>query len=118
VAIVGWSWGSITTARYAIGAGAGKVARLVLYAPIFAERNPDWLEMLADPADPFPMGGWSIAFVACPAMYHQSGRATRLGCQGTVQRQATIGKAEAYLGRYRDTVTHGLMDRGYCREHP
>lgn len=51
VAIVGWSWGSITTARYAIGAGAGKVARLVLYAPIFAERNPSWLEMLADPAD-------------------------------------------------------------------
>lgn len=52
VAIVGWSWGSITTARYAIGAGSGKVARLILYAPIFAERNPDWLEMLADQADP------------------------------------------------------------------
>ena len=52
VALVGWSWGSITTARYAIGAGAGKVARLVLYAPIFAERNAEWLEVLADPADP------------------------------------------------------------------
>ena len=52
VGMVGWSWGSITTARYAIGAGAGKVVRLVLYAPIFAERNADWLGVLADPSDP------------------------------------------------------------------
>ncbi|MFP5508485.1 MAG: alpha/beta hydrolase [Alphaproteobacteria bacterium] len=52
VALVGWSWGSITTARYAIGAGRGKVDKLVLYAPIFAERNAEWLEVLADPADP------------------------------------------------------------------
>jgi len=52
VALVGWSWGSITTARYAAQAGAGKVARLVLYAPIFAERNAEWLDLLADPADP------------------------------------------------------------------
>jgi pimeloyl-ACP methyl ester carboxylesterase len=52
VALLGWSWGSITTARYAIGAGRGKVGRLVLYAPIYAERNAEWLELLADPADP------------------------------------------------------------------
>jgi pimeloyl-ACP methyl ester carboxylesterase len=52
VALVGWSWGSITTARYAIGAGKGKVSRLVLYAPIYAERNAEWLQVLADPADP------------------------------------------------------------------
>jgi pimeloyl-ACP methyl ester carboxylesterase len=52
VAMVGWSWGSITTARYAADAGAGRVARLVLYAPIFAERNAEWLDLLADPADP------------------------------------------------------------------
>jgi pimeloyl-ACP methyl ester carboxylesterase len=52
IALVGWSWGSITTARYAIGAGAGKVGKLVLYAPIFAERNAEWLQVLADPADP------------------------------------------------------------------
>jgi pimeloyl-ACP methyl ester carboxylesterase len=51
VGLVGWSWGSITTARYAIQAGAGKVAKLVLYAPIFAERNAEWLTVLADPAD-------------------------------------------------------------------
>lgn len=52
IGLVGWSWGSITTARYAADAGAGKVARLVLYAPIFAERNAEWLELLADPAGP------------------------------------------------------------------
>ena len=52
VALVGWSWGSITTARYAIGAGRGKVGKLVLYAPIYAERNAEWLDLLADPDDP------------------------------------------------------------------
>ncbi|MDX5414237.1 MAG: alpha/beta fold hydrolase [Rhodobacterales bacterium] len=52
VGLLGWSWGSITTARYAVGPGRGKVARLVLYAPIFAERNSEWLGVLADPNDP------------------------------------------------------------------
>ena len=52
VGLVGWSWGSITTARYVTQSGRGKVAKLVLYAPIFAERNAEWLELLADPADP------------------------------------------------------------------
>ncbi|WP_299362538.1 alpha/beta fold hydrolase [uncultured Paracoccus sp.] len=52
IALVGWSWGSITTARYITELRSDKVAALVLYAPIFAERNAEWLGMLADPADP------------------------------------------------------------------
>ncbi len=52
VALVGWSWGSMTTAQYVINSGTGKVASLVLYAPIFAQRNTEWLKDLADPADP------------------------------------------------------------------
>lgn len=52
VQLVGGSWGSITTALYAATRGAARVARLVLYAPIFAERNAGWLDLLADPERP------------------------------------------------------------------
>ena len=52
VALVGWSWGTLTTSRYAMGPGAGKVRALALSAPIYAERNADWIALLADPADP------------------------------------------------------------------
>ncbi|RVU36858.1 alpha/beta fold hydrolase [Hwanghaeella grinnelliae] len=52
VALGGGSWGSITTARYAATIGRGKVERLILYAPIFAERNQGWLTLLADPKEP------------------------------------------------------------------
>lgn len=51
VALVGWSWGTLTTSRYVIGPGAGKIGALALYAPIHAEVNAEWIEMLADPAD-------------------------------------------------------------------
>ena len=50
--VVGGSWGSITTALYASTIGANRVGRLVLYAPIFAESNEGWLDLLADPKDP------------------------------------------------------------------
>ncbi|MFG6637840.1 alpha/beta hydrolase [Sulfitobacter sp. 1A12126] len=51
-ALVGWSWGSTTSARYVAGPGRYKVASLVLYAPIFAGRNESWLAELADPETP------------------------------------------------------------------
>lgn len=47
IRLVGGSWGSITTALYVATLGAGRVARLGLYAPIFAERNAGWLSLLA-----------------------------------------------------------------------
>jgi pimeloyl-ACP methyl ester carboxylesterase len=50
--LVGWSWGSTTTARYAAGPDRGKVSALALYAPIYAERNGEWLAELADPEAP------------------------------------------------------------------
>jgi pimeloyl-ACP methyl ester carboxylesterase len=50
--LIGGSWGSITTALYTATIGAARVARLVLYAPIYAERNEGWLELLADPDCP------------------------------------------------------------------
>jgi len=50
--LVGGSWGSITAALYASTLGRNRVGGLVLYAPIFAERNAGWLALLADPADP------------------------------------------------------------------
>jgi pimeloyl-ACP methyl ester carboxylesterase len=55
VSLVGWSWGSLTTARYAMGAGRDHVGALVMYAPIFAERNEGWRSLMADPADPSRM---------------------------------------------------------------
>lgn len=50
--LIGGSWGSITTALYASTIGRTRVERLALYAPIFAERNSGWLEMLTDPECP------------------------------------------------------------------
>ena len=52
VALVGGSWGSVTTAIYAGAQGQGRVARLVLYAPIYAERNDTWIAELQDPTAP------------------------------------------------------------------
>lgn len=51
VAMVGGSWGSITSGLYA-SVNAAKLARLVLYAPIYAASNDGWLQMLRSEADP------------------------------------------------------------------
>jgi pimeloyl-ACP methyl ester carboxylesterase len=51
VVLVGWSWGSITTRRYAAGPGRDRVSALVQYAPIHAEVNEGWRDLLADPGD-------------------------------------------------------------------
>jgi len=51
VRLIGGSWGSITTALFAATVGAGRVEKLVLYAPIFAEVNEGWRGVLADPTD-------------------------------------------------------------------
>jgi pimeloyl-ACP methyl ester carboxylesterase len=50
VDLVGFSWSTITAARYA-GAHPQTVRRLALYAPLFAERNPSWLDRIADARD-------------------------------------------------------------------
>lgn len=52
ICLVGGSWGSITSALYASTIGTSHVERLVLYAPIYAEWNAGWHEILADPNDP------------------------------------------------------------------
>ena len=46
--LVGFSWGTITAARYA-AEHPEKVARLGLYAPLYGERNAAWLDRIADP---------------------------------------------------------------------
>ena len=48
--LVGFSWGTITAARYA-GAHPQKIARLALYAPLYSETNVAWLERISDPGD-------------------------------------------------------------------
>jgi pimeloyl-ACP methyl ester carboxylesterase len=50
VDLVGFSWGTITSAHYA-GTNPRRVARLVLYAPLYAEVNPLWVDRIADPRD-------------------------------------------------------------------
>lgn len=52
IRLIGGSWGSITAALYASTIGARCVDRLVLYAPIYAEMNAGWHEVLANPDDP------------------------------------------------------------------
>lgn len=48
VDMIGSSWGTITAALYATR-DPQKVARLVLSAPLYAERNEPWLERIANP---------------------------------------------------------------------
>ncbi|HMF21025.1 MAG TPA: alpha/beta fold hydrolase [Pseudolabrys sp.] len=48
--LIGFSWGTITAARYA-GTHPDKIARLALYAPLYGENNVAWLERIADPCD-------------------------------------------------------------------
>jgi pimeloyl-ACP methyl ester carboxylesterase len=50
VDLIGFSWGTIAAARHA-GAHPRTVRRLALYAPLFAEHNPSWLDRIADVRD-------------------------------------------------------------------
>lgn len=51
VDLIGFSWGTITSALYAASAPE-RIARLALYAPLYAEVNPLWLDRIADPEAP------------------------------------------------------------------
>lgn len=48
--LVGFSWGTVVSARYA-GLYPQCVSRLALYAPLYAETNPMWLNRIGDPSD-------------------------------------------------------------------
>jgi pimeloyl-ACP methyl ester carboxylesterase len=48
--IVGFSWGTVTAARYA-SQFPRHVSRLALYAPLYAELNEAWLTRIGDPND-------------------------------------------------------------------
>ena len=48
--VIGFSWGTITAGWYA-SERVADVRRLVLYAPLFAEKNMMWLDRISDPAD-------------------------------------------------------------------
>lgn len=50
VDLIGFSWGTIAAARFA-GTHPQTVRRLALYAPLFAERNPAWVDRIADARD-------------------------------------------------------------------
>jgi pimeloyl-ACP methyl ester carboxylesterase len=54
--LVGFSWGTITAGWYA-SEHAADVRRLVLYAPLFAEKNLMWLDRIGDPADRSRLAG-------------------------------------------------------------
>ena len=50
VDVVGFSWGTIVAGWYA-SQHAGDVRRLVLYAPLYAEKNTLWMDRIGDAAD-------------------------------------------------------------------
>jgi len=50
ISLLGSSWGTITTALYA-SRHPQLVSRLVLYAPLYADRNEVWLDRIADASD-------------------------------------------------------------------
>lgn len=51
VDLVGFSWGTVVSARYA-GDHPQRVRRLALYAPLYGERNELWLQRIGAPDDP------------------------------------------------------------------
>jgi pimeloyl-ACP methyl ester carboxylesterase len=51
VDVIGFSWGSVVAARFA-GHNPQRVRRLVLYAPLYAEKNELWRARIGDPGDP------------------------------------------------------------------
>ena len=54
--MVGFSWGTITAGWYA-SERVAEIRRLVLYAPLFAEKNMMWLDRIGDPADRSRLAG-------------------------------------------------------------
>jgi pimeloyl-ACP methyl ester carboxylesterase len=54
--LIGFSWGTITAGWYA-SAYVAEIRRLVLYAPLFAEKNTMWLDRIGDPADRSKLAG-------------------------------------------------------------
>ncbi len=56
VDLIGFSWGTITASWYA-SERVADIRRLVLYAPLFAEKNLMWLDRIGDPADRSRLAG-------------------------------------------------------------
>jgi pimeloyl-ACP methyl ester carboxylesterase len=54
--MIGFSWGTITAGWYA-SERVADIRRLVLYAPLFAEKNMMWLDRIGDPADRSRLAG-------------------------------------------------------------
>ena len=52
--LIGFSWGSIAATRYAIEYPE-HIARLALYAPLYGEPNPTWLDVIAEPSNPMQL---------------------------------------------------------------
>ena len=50
IALAGFSWGTVLAGSF-VAAHPDAVSRLLLYAPIYATRNPAWIELLGDPAN-------------------------------------------------------------------
>lgn len=63
LALLGFSWGTLLCGRYVAQADA-VLDRLVLYAPLHAERHPDWHDALADRRAPGrlnpELGAWRL----------------------------------------------------------
>jgi pimeloyl-ACP methyl ester carboxylesterase len=51
VNLIGWSWGTVITGL-STSENGDKVDKLVLYAPLYDEKKPAWVESMADPENP------------------------------------------------------------------
>jgi pimeloyl-ACP methyl ester carboxylesterase len=50
VNLIGWSWGAVTTGMYT-AANNDKVDRLVFYAPLYSDAEPEWVAEMAAPGN-------------------------------------------------------------------
>jgi pimeloyl-ACP methyl ester carboxylesterase len=50
VNLIGWSWGAVTAGMYT-AANNDKVDRLVFYAPLYSDEEPEWVAEMAAPGD-------------------------------------------------------------------
>ncbi len=68
--------------------------------------------MASQAIDPFPMCGWTIAFIAGARVDHEMLCTTVFGRASTIQSKTAVGKAQAYLGSYRARVADRTVDCG------
>jgi pimeloyl-ACP methyl ester carboxylesterase len=94
VSLLGSSWGTITAALYATR-HPQFVSRLVLYAPLYADRNEAWLDRIADASDRSRLHPRFGAYLSAAETPSSTANRTSPGRSSPRSRPATRGPGPA-----------------------